>query len=392
MNFAVLALGHGSIDESAIGRAIDNARNRREMASVSIVVQENGQLNFVPAATKASFKATNGDWKTLLGADLIEPFAELAPLWRVVLYKDLEAWALAVIFHHSIADGRSAMCFLKDFLEDLDHAPGNQIQTRTIMSDVFSDAKREGTAPAGKKTQALPWFSKRTAPPTPALLSFALSQSESQKLLQAARANGVTVHGWIAASQLLATNAMFETQEERQLGISTPIDYRKYVNTADIDSLWFCISLITSTLAVDGSRFLDVAREVSNDIKEQVLAGQGLRFYDSLPEPAQLISKPDGIKLFTLLMQRLPQASVLSNVGIVQEPDLQNLKVDRICFTVHPTIAQPIFVTATTYKDELNFVLNYDSNRWPRKIAERFANEFRQNLTLPRQRVESQNP
>lgn len=386
MNFAVIASGSGSIEDASIRRAIDLASQRREMAGLTVQVQPDGQLEFVPTTSPVEMRAANGNWSDLLALHLTEPFAEGAPLWRVAIYRNANDWTLAITFHHSIADGRSGMRFLSDFLLDMDHAPRESLQKLPIMKDVFAEAVRTGGPPSQRKPQSLPWFSKRTTAPVPAIRSFTLDRNESQILIQSARENGVTVHGWMAAAQLISTNALFETQEARNLAISTPVDYRKYVGASDIDSLWFCISLITSTLTVQNN-FIELARNLSLDIKEQLTNGQGIRFYDSLPEPAQLLSKPDGVKLFGVMMQRLPQASVLSNVGSIAPPDLTNLTLEGLCFTVHPTIAQPMFVTATTCRDQINFVLNYDSNRWPAAMADRFVNEFKRNLTLPRNGV-----
>lgn len=79
-------------------------------------------------------------------------------------------------------------------------------------------------------------------------------------------------------------------------------------------------------------------------------------------------------------MNRNPQASLLSNVGIIPVLASDEIKVKELSFTVHPALTQTVFTTVTTYENRMAININYDKNRWKEGDISQFAYSFRKNI------------
>jgi hypothetical protein len=195
-------------------------------------------------------------------------------------------------------------------------------------------------------------------------------------IVRSAKKNSTTVHGLAGAAQLCALASLLDSKSAR-LALSTPADARTRLPGSEM--LELCITLITSQVLAGPGRVLECAREISTHIKGE-MQGDFLRFYETMPDADALLAKEDGVRLFGTMMQRGVQASVLSNVGIIDLPVFSNFKVESMCFTVHPTIMQPVFTALLTCSGRMHFLLNHDSARWQDGMFEKFSEAFRANL------------
>lgn len=376
MNFAVIAEGAGELSESRIRAAAAELMQANPMSAVQILHQ-NADLRFEPAEGMPEISRIELDWMGHLEKSLTRPFLPGSPLWRITLQQQPGRFALIVTFHHSIADGRSGFRFLVDLLHrlDRDHMPSTG-GTGTELPDRFASIPFGQKSPVSRP-DSLPWFARRTAESVPGLSRITLSEEETGAVVRAAKNNGVTVHGIVGASQLCALASLFETRTAN-LALSTPADARARLPGPD-SALELCITLVTSVVHAEPGRLFECAREISAHIKSE-MQGDFLRFFESMPDPDALLSKQDGVRLFGTMMQRGVQASVLSNVGVLELPAFERFALESLSFTVHPMITQPVFTALTTCGGRMHLIFNHDVSRWSAGSFEAFLKQFRANL------------
>ena len=376
MNFAIAAEGTGMLRTLSIEKAAQALMRRYPMAAVHIV-QEGSVLRFEAAEGMPEIRTCSIPWIQDLETDLTRPFPEGGPLWRITLWQGPENFALIVTFHHCIADGRSGFRFLLDLLSVLDtqelpSLPAAGLQNR------FEGAMFVPRPPPARP-DVLPWFSKKTGPSVPRLTHISLTENESSGIVQSAKKNSLTVHGLVGAAQLCALASLLDSKSAN-LALSTPADARARLPAND-SMLELCITLVTSPVLAEPGRMLECAREISAHIKSE-MREDFLRFYETMPDADALLAKEGGIRLFGTMMQRGVQASVLSNVGTVELPVFSSFKVESMCFTVHPTLLQPVFTTLTTCNGRMHLLLNHDSARWEEGTFQKFTEAFRANLGI----------
>lgn len=401
MNFAVIAEGNGEWNEDEIGKALDFVQSKHPLANAKIELEDNTSLVFkISTGNRISiqtFLSEETKWKEIVAEEMIIPFSlGESPLIRSLWIKlETDRWIFVLIFHHSIADGRSGASFMTDVLNSANlNLDKLNIQNFTSIPDsVFSllppsnleqaDSKRKRTdSPKTEKikTAILPSFSKKMENAKPSLYSFQLDKSELQKLLILSKQNRTTLHGILGAAQLFALRILFETEESILLNLSNPADLKPYLNEENsAPGLGLYITLLTVGVPIGkNSDFWESAREISSSLKSQLAdENERTRFYDLLPSAEQILNKPNGIPFFSALLQKFPQASALSNAGILPSVNkFKKLNIQNISFTVHPSLSQTVFVSASTYEGELTIYVNSDLNRWVQKDLERFRSEF----------------
>lgn len=388
MNFAVAAEGTGELSGAAISRAAADLMKRHPMAAVQIV-RKDLHLSFEAAHGLPEIQVIQSDWMDMLAKSLTLPFREGGPLWRITCAQQPGRFTLLITFHHCIADGRSGFRFLLDLLHTLDALQTHGASQPSMESGGGLESSGQGELPDRFRSvvfsqrspvarpDSLPWFARKTSESVPGLSRISLSREESSAIVQNAKTNGVTVHGLVGSAQLCALASMFEARGAN-LALSTPADARVRL-TGEDNALELCITLITSPVCAERGRMLECAREISAHIKDE-MQGDFLRFFESMPDPDALLLKPEGIKLFGTMMQRGVQASVLSNVGLMDLPQFETFALDSLSFTVHPMITQPVFTTLTTCAGRMHLILNHDTVRWPAGTFETFTQNFRANL------------
>ncbi|MBM9500881.1 condensation protein [Leptospira sp. 201903071] len=399
MNFAVIAEGDGDLSPDRIRKALFEVQKKHPLANVKVEVGNEFDLKFKTVLEKRiSLKILNLEnevWKKVLAEEIILPFSEEeSPLIRALLFCSKSGdWVFSIVFHHCIADGRSGSSFLTEVLKeagsDLDNS--NIIKYQGLPNSVLSMLKIEkenSDKPINTsvleetpiRTASLPSFSKKDRETNPVLTNFRLTESELQNLLSLCKQKETTLHGIIGAAQLIASYSLFDTTEPILLNLSNPADLKpNLIEKVPGETLGLYITLLTLGIVVrKDSNPWNIAKEISNRLKAQIRNGNDdLSFYELIPPVNQILSRPNGIKALSALLQRFPQSSVLSNVGIIPDlPKFRNFSVSNLSFTVHPSLSQSVFVSASTYRGKLTILLNYDSNRWAPGLFEIFKENF----------------
>lgn len=405
MNFAVIAEGNGEWNQNEIRKALDHVQAKHPLANARIELENGTYLTFrignenrIPIRTLRS-EGTN--WTDLVAEEMIAPFSlGKSPLIRSLMIElEADRRIFVLIFHHSIADGRSGAYFMIEVL----NATNNNLDKSNIQNSInipdsafslLSDKSYEPIDPKAKNTDApktekiktgtIPSFSKKKENAKPSLYGFQINETELEKLLIRSKQNGTTLHGILGAVQLFSLRELLETEDPILLNLSNPADLKPYLNErTSASTLGLYITLLTVGVPIHkGSDFWEVAREISSSLKLQLgNPNERTRFYDLLPSAEQILNKPNGIPFFSALLQKFPQASALSNVGILPSVEKFKIKnIQNVSFTVHPSLSQPVFVSASTYEGKLTIYIHSDLNRWVRNDLEKFQSGFEEKL------------
>ncbi|TGN03473.1 phthiocerol/phthiodiolone dimycocerosyl transferase family protein [Leptospira dzoumogneensis] len=388
MNFCVMAEGEGSFSEESLRKALDLIQNKHALAKVQILKQagQDSHLYFATSDKKIPIQKDlySPDWKSKLAKETIRLF-ELgdSPLIRTIFYTSGNSkFAIGVIFHHSIGDGRSGCRFLLDVLR-ASTGEADEIEEDSEYSSLMELYPAEELYKGGPKPEkplTIPQFSRKKEEQDPEIISFYLEEEDVNSLLKTSKQKKISFHGILGASQVTALADFFDRGQEGVLYLSTPADLRPHLSHPVPDSaLGLYISLFTTPVNIRDP-FDIKAKAIMNDVRARIGRREGRAFYELLPPSEQFLEKEDGLKLFQLLMNRNPQSSLLSNVGIIPVLASDEIKVKELSFTVHPALTQTIFTTVTTYENRMAININYDKNRWKEADISQFAYSFRKNI------------
>lgn len=400
MNFCVIAECQGNVSDEAIQSALDRAQRRHPLLSVAIEADENHLLHFVPRPAQGIplQRIESADWQQRLAKLNVQLF-ELgeSPLVRAYrLARPNGGWVVALVFHHSIADARSAFHLLCEVLQDAVAPLANMSPAASrpplmaLYPPQFSGeaalALGEGIKAARKE------LLERVGPPevqaghlpsieapNPRLLSIRLGGAESESLVRRARGEGTTINGLIGAAQLISLRRMFGDVDPRTLGLTCAADLRPYLRESiDARTPGFYVTLVTSLQRVgDAEQLWDMARHVSASIRQQVKNGVGHLFYYGVPPTEKMPATAEGIETFRGLMAKSPSTSLLSNAGQLPPlPDLPGLAVEALSFALCPTQNQPVFTAVAGHAKGLSINLNHNLRQLSADAADSVASSL----------------
>lgn len=400
MNFSVIAEGSGALSAAEIAAALPQLQARHPLLTVAITLDEAGRLIFQPAPEKHAVLThtthRTKDWHTQLARATVQPFAlATAPLFRAHLYLlPDEHWVLALTFHHSIADARSAFTVLRELLELAGGTspPLPAIAPRPSLLTLYPPhwrgaagqaaaatlkaIKRDENKQAGSPA-TLPAYQELLPLLQPEFISLRHSPPQLQAMLARAKAEQTTLHGLIGAAQLLAIRQQIDGNGEKLLGLTSPADLRPSLEPAmDTHTPGFYVTLLAPSFMVGGPEdFWPLAREISARNRRDYLRGDGHHLYHFYPPAESFAPTAEGQAAFDAMMLRGHQSSVLSNVGGI--PAFSGLRADiqveRLSFCLSPAPKQPIFTSVTSYADRLTLNISYDSARLPEHLARQIA-------------------
>lgn len=384
MNFTVLAEGRGALDNDALGSALAAAQRRHPLLAMAIEGDAEHRLHFVPRPAEGIELRclTEQPWREAVARANVEPFAlGEAPLVRAYrLDKADGGWVLALVFHHAIADARSAFNLLAEVLLraaglDVPDAPiAAQPPLTTLYPESYcgAGAKEAGERLKAERKTALAAIglpepqaehTASSAPPDAHWLPLHLAPAQADALRQRARQEQATVGGAIGAAQLIALRRLYGTPDERTLGLTCAADLRPYLkDPVDTATPGFYVTLVTSLQRVgDSADFWDLARRLSAGVRQQLTGGAGHLLYHAVPSSAELPATEAGIQAFREHMARSLSTSLLSNAGQLPPlPELPGLSVEARSFILCPTHAQPVFTAVTGHAGGLSINLNYN--------------------------------
>jgi hypothetical protein len=302
-------------------------------------------------------------------------------------------WAFAVVFHHSIGDGRSGFRLVRELV---DAARGvavaqNDLEPQPSLMSLFPEelagaaglaraqAWKEALRREPLRADAVPGFRREGGAIRPAIVPVRLDEAVVEGLARRARGEGASVHGLVGAAELVAAREiLFPAGEpDPALMLTSPVDLRGSL-AAPVDDATpgFHVTLLSSLARVgaEAAGLGALARHLTADLRRQVAEGCGHLFYHLAAPAESLPATDEGVAGFAAWMRRMPTAFVLSNVGRVPGMDeAGGVRVDAISFALCPMAHQPLFVAAGTFAGRLALNVVHDAARLPAGAARAIA-------------------
>lgn len=406
MNFAIFAERSGHLDPELIRSSLAVIQDEHPLLQAAIHWTEEHGLRFEPMANTSIDLVCRtvdaDDWQGWIEQELASPFPlGTAPLMRC-RYLEMsspERSVLVLVFHHSIADGRSGIELLRRLIDCI--AARTTLRTRSgasplrPMHQVFPPRFRWADSPGSAKqvknaltadyrrhgrSTPMPWLSSDAPTRTPRFIRVAFPPEVSRRLREHSRRHDASVHGALCAAQLVAQYRSLPGRDPATLFLSFPVDMRALVEPQQPTTpIALYASLISAAFAVDASTdFWALARGVVSQARQQMDRGEGHIFFhlyglDSTPV------KPDRLAPFAKLLLSTWQNTMVSNVGEVAAID-SDPAVDAISFALCPMPYQTLFTSVSTYRGRLLLNIGYDAGKVPDATAAMVAASVREAL------------
>jgi len=406
LNFVVFAEIDGPLDTGRLAGALHAVQAEHPLLRARLAVV-GGRAWFKPVAAESHPIPieTGGlrDWRSRIEAQLERPFLDAAPLARFMCFgSGARKSVAAMVFHHSIADGRSGADVLLEVLrraggEDLPlkHRPA-QPSAQTL--DLIKLEGRVGASlrtlgywlqqgkTALKLARQLPGFDMAVhAERRIRVVPFTLAKATVRALLEACRAHGSTMQGALGAGQLLAINDEFGVAQSRNLGLNSLADLRGALggNLTQQD-LGLYIATVTTVHAIAAEPdFWRLAADVRNQLKAVLDSGDANLIHSIHREGALYPANQIGARMVQGIVSMGPPSSMLTNVGRFEPLTLAHgAKLRALGFLVSPPAQHPICVTVSSLGEGMHLNLLYDQCKIDAAQARRLAGAMAERLEL----------
>lgn len=407
VNFAIFAELTGHLTKTELRQALDDIQYAHPLLRVKVTLTDH-QLYFVPAADRPlpllMTPVARDQWPAHIAAQLDRRFADDDyPLVRCLFLNEpgTPNSLLALVFHHSLADGRSGANLLCELLARLAQ-PSHPRQAQPAQPPLYAampepyqgkaifeaaaklrEIRKEEALAVGRPA-ALPALRKENPERQAAYLPLCLDETAAARLRAACSANRATINGALCAAQLLAIHAAFEDAQERALALTCAADMRPYLEQQiAVETPGMYASLITTHFRLTAdSDFWELARSVSAQLKTRLQRGDGHVFYAFFPPARHLPPTQEGIAAFGQAMLNTPQVSLITNLGEVPAvATAPRLNVHSLAFIICPTPHQLLYSSASTYAGRLFINVNFDAAKLDAGIAQVVADRMRTLLT-----------
>jgi hypothetical protein len=378
-NFVMLAELEGDIARAPLERALAAQLSRHEALRWRFQADQPLVSTEPVADCRIGLReatASGNDWRATIAAELAMRFAPgQVPLLRCTLLHlpAAQASVLALTFHHSLADGRSAAALMRSVLNEVLDGTVSSAGAQTSMPPLhalFPEGK--GPAKAGKGTgkgkdsaaqedQRLARLQSTLPAARPRLETIVLDREQTGHLRAQCRAEETTMQGALGAAQLLATRAILGPSPDMLL-LTNAVDMRSYLKqSVPSDQLGLYTSLLSASYEVkaEAGDFWPLARRIAEDLRQQIARGEAYHFYSlarlffSLQPPDEALGGGEG-------RRSRPSHSMLTNVGIIPEVEGRG-RVKAISFALAPMPSQLSVCAAATYGGRLQVNLSYNS-------------------------------
>lgn len=408
LNFVVFAELEGALNEHDLQDALDIAQQENPVLRSQIAIDDAGQPCFTPASAKERplMLQPRGlrNWRRSIEAELVTPFAQNnAPLARLLWFQGAgKESVVAMIFHHSIADGKSGAHVLLDVLRRATAQDRNlHLKAAHPSSQQLDLIKDKGLA-AGKLKEIKFWLGKgkdvlKFAEQLPGYdmqprdtrkiktLPFAIPSKTNAALLAVCRNRSTTIHGALGAALLFAINDEFEEEKARFLGLNSLADLRNVLkgNLSEQDLGLYIATLTTVHRLGKKPDFWHLAREIPSHLKAVMNSGDANLINGIYTEMPLFTSDKKGARRVQKIVALAPPSSMLTNIGRIKEVPLgETLRIRSLAFAVSPPAQQPICVTAASYGGQMYLNVLYDQCKLEddqvRRIAENMMSSLLQ--------------
>ncbi len=396
LNFVVFAEISGSLDPARLERALQTVQAEQPLLRARLaMVRGRACFKAVPpeqAVWKAQVRPLR-NWRAAVAAELDAPFTGEAPLARFLWCQGRGKSVAAMVFHHTIADGKSGASLLIEVLrraggEDLPlklrppHRSAQDldlIQSKGVMESSVQKLKYwlgQGQA-ALKFPRQLPGYDMRLGDKRSIkVIPVSMPKETTQALLASCRAHGTTVHGALGAAQVLALNAEFGSDQARQLGLTSLADLRGVLRgKLSASDLGLYVATITTVHGLAAKPdFWQLAADIRGQLQQVLTSGDANLVHSVYREDSLLPMGRSRARLIQSSVALAPPSSMLTNIGTVDTPDLRNgARIQSLAFLVSPPPQHPICVTAASHGGSLHLNLLYDRVKMDDEQAERIA-------------------
>jgi NRPS condensation-like uncharacterized protein len=391
---------------------LDGSLNGDDLqAGLDIVQQENPTLRTQITTNRAGrpcFKSVSADerplileiyelrnWRRTIETQLMTPFEyEEAPLARFLWFRGKgKKSVVAMVFHHSIADGKSGVCALLDVLRRAvgqDRSPHlKEARPSSQQLDLIQD---KGPV-AGKLKELKFWLGMgknslkfpeqlpdydMAAGDTREIktIPFSISSATSTALLAVCRGNDTTIHGALGAALLFALSKEFEEIKCRYLGINSLVDLRSGLKggLTELDMGLYISTVTTVHLLDEQPDFWSLAREIPHHLKTVMNSGDANIVNSVYPETPLYTPDKGGAKRLQKVVALAPPSSMLTNIGRVDVVPLgKELRISSLSFAVSPPVQHPVCMTTASYDGQIYGNVLYDQCKLKSKQAKRIT-------------------
>jgi Condensation domain len=343
------------------------------------------------------------DWRARIEAQLERPFVDEAPLARFLFFgTGARKSVAAMVFHHSIADGRSGA---DAFIEVLRRAGGEELPLSFRPARPSAQAldliKLSGPVGATirtfgywlqqgrsalKQARQLPGFDMTVRPERRIrFVPFTVGKTKARALLEACRSHGVTMQGALGAAQLLAINDEFDSAAPRNLALNSLADLRGLLGgQLTQQDLGLYIATVSTVHAIPAEPdFWRLAADVRNQLKAVLDSGDANLVHSIHREGALYPPNEVGARMVQALVGLAPPSSMLTNVGRFDPVGLADGATLRsLSFLVSPPAQHPICVTVSSLGEGMHLSLLYDQCKIDASQARRLADAMAARLEL----------
>lgn len=423
MNFVVFAELEEQFSLSAWQSALNSLSQRIALLRTGFRISTGGSLQAEvqpqSVITVSCHEVAAADWLTPIEAELKRPFDAHESSVVRCLYLRLQHSSQSVIaltFHHSLADGRTGVAVLGQLIASLfetahypsDHPPdhpNNHLapglhalfpphydwESHPETFRQLAALRRDELKRHGKPHKLSGFRTDTTAIRQPKIMRIELTESETTALAMKSKAEQCTVHGALAAAELLAlytvtTNGQDTNDHPLTLSLTTPADLRTHLaSTLDRPArglLGLYITMLSANYPLsENTGFWQLAREVSADIQRTLQRGDGHILYHQFQPGKYSPADQAAVKIFSEAAGNAHQSALLSNLGMIAplEGPVGD-SVRSLSFALCPMPSQTVFVAAGTYRQRLFINLNFDLGRMPAALARQIADLMQQRL------------
>ena len=402
LNFVVFAELEGILNEEDLQRALKIIQLENPALRTKITVDRAGRPCFksVSADGRPLELERHGlrNWRESIESQLATPFKQKEALLARFLWfqgKGKKS-VVAMVFHHSIADGRSGACALFDVLR---HAVGQDpsiqlkeahpssqqldfIQDKGLVGGKLKELKfwLDKGKESLKFREQLPGYDMKAGTARKIkIIPSSISSKTSKALLRVCRENDTTVHGALGAALLFAIFDEFKAEKSRYLGVNSLVDLRsKLKGGLTEQDLGLYISTVTTIHLLDEQPdFWRVAREIPEQLKAIMNSGDANLINSVYPETALFTANRSGAKRLQKVVAMAPASSMLTNIGRVDVMPLgKDLRIKTVSFAVSPPAQHPICMTTASYDGQICTNILYDQCKLQEAQARRITDNI----------------
>ncbi|MBB6370586.1 condensation domain-containing protein [Chryseobacterium shigense] len=359
----------GTFREEDIQHALDQLQGKHPWLRALIIHDENNipwlevPENHLPIPIRIVSRNGDEDWQEESRREwkILFNYGEL-PLIRFVWIKGEKVSDMLFSFHHCLCDGGSAMAFLNEFLQLLDH-PSAEIGVENpilgihdvVPSDILTSRKQKLKAKvigrlAATAIKCIPVGKKAVERKNDYLIHWKFDKKTSQELISYCKSQEVTVNTFLSAALLHAFKKVRGAAAFNK--VSCPVDIRRFAKQIKEDHI-FAFGLMIVVSANQKISFSENLRLMQESVERKT---SKLNPYITM---MVMESAHDALKNFTKLLKHGKSSNdcMFSNLGRIQIPHQYKEFTLETIFS--PSVIGPLGNTTTmvtsTFRGEMDF-------------------------------------